>query len=297
MFLRTIIAFTFLSAQLIITSVSGGRYCSVHRGVKKGQINDRYIHEASGLAYTRRPGHSGIFWTHNDSPDHGEAGNWINAISVNGQRRAGVELQGIRNKDWEDIAVNQENGKSFIYIGDIGNNGNWRSTLTIYKFEEPYVSPYKWNGNKHIRKITRIHIKYPHNKRYDCEAMVVDPRNKDILLFTKDTNNYRSHVYKVPHNNANVKTLEKITTLPYKKVTGADISPSGNTLALTSYGEGWSWHKPSQLSWANFLKSNPTPCKLNLKQENQREAIAITNSGFWTTSEHRNQPLWYYRRN
>ena len=66
-------------------------------------------------------------------------------------------------------------------------------------------------------------------------------------------------------------------SLPYKFVTGADISPSGDTLALTNYGEGWSWSKPDGLPWVDFLKTEPTPCNMPLKKEMQREAITVTN--------------------
>ena len=134
-----------------------------------------------------------------------------------------------------------------------------------------------WNGHKIVvgsQDIVHIHVKYP-DHGYDCEAMAVDPSNQDILLFTKNHYERQSKVFKVPHGAGDLKTLEYITTLPYKLVTGADISPSGNTLALTSYGEGWTWHKESGVSWANFLKSKPTPCRLSLRREVQREAIAI----------------------
>ena len=60
--------------------------------------------------------------------------------------------------------------------------------------------------------------------------MAVDPFNKDILLFTKNHEHHESMVFKVPHGSGDPKTLEYVTTLPYKLVDGADISPSGDTL-------------------------------------------------------------------
>ena len=154
-----------------------------------------------------------------------------------------------------------------------------RSTLTIYKFKEPQVSD-DWKGHDIMigsQEIEHIHIKYP-DHAYDCEAMAVDPFNGDILLFTKSHNHNESKVFKVPHGWDNPKTLEYVATLPYMLVTGADISPSGDTLALTNYGEGWSWHKPDghKRPWADFLKTRPTSCSLTLKQELQREAITVT---------------------
>ena len=153
-----------------------------------------------------------------------------------------------------------------------------RSSLTIYKFEEPEVSQ-NWNGQDIVigsQDIEHIHIRYPDYHR-DCEAMAVDPLNGDILLFTKNHEQYASDVFKVPHGWGDPKTLEYIATLPYIKVTGADISPSGDTLALTNYWEGWSWTKPyPSTPWADFLKTYPTPCNIPVKEEPQREAIAVT---------------------
>ena len=48
----------------------------------------------------------------------------------------------------------------------------------------------------------------------------MDPLTSDILLFTKDHEGYESHVFMVPHEYGDPKTLEYVTTLPYKLVTG-----------------------------------------------------------------------------
>ena len=56
---------------------------------------------------------------------------------------ADVELQGTTCRDWEDIAVNVEAGRSFIYLADTGDNFYQRSSLTIYKFPEPEVQTCK----------------------------------------------------------------------------------------------------------------------------------------------------------
>ena len=48
----------------------------------------------------------------------------------------------------------------------------------------------------------------------------MDPLTSDILLFTKDHEGYESHVFTVPHEYGDPKTLEYVTTLPYKLVTG-----------------------------------------------------------------------------
>ena len=63
---------------------------------------------------------------------------------------------------------------------------------------------------------------------------------------------------------------------------------------------------------SSIPRSSPSPCNLPLKEEPQREAITVTErflddgfqwcffyrisifSGYWTTSEYQNQPLYFY---
>ena len=64
-----------------------------------GQMDDKVMEEASGLAYSKRQ--DGILWTHND---HGDDARVI-AMSDEGQRVSIVTLEGTKNEDWEDIAT------------------------------------------------------------------------------------------------------------------------------------------------------------------------------------------------
>jgi len=228
-----------------------------------GEWNDRYINAANGLAHSRRSAE--VLWR----PRNNVRGkrNWISATLGHGGRRlADVKLYGtLKVRDWEAIAINKENGTSYIYLADIGDK-RFKLRSSIYKFKEPRVSR-KWRGHNidiRSRDIERIRVKYP---GHVCEAMVVDPSNGDILLVTKSNRRHGSKVYKVPQGSGNSKTktkkLEYVTTLPNMLVTGADISPSGDILAMTETGEGWRWRKSCGLmAWADFLRTRPTPCRL-----------------------------------
>ena len=100
-------------------------------------------------------------------------------------------------------------------------------------------------------------------------------------------------------NRETIKHAEHVATLPLFWITGADISPDGRTLVLTNKQEAFQYSKTEDgLSWTEFLLNNPEPtCILNLNEEEQREAIAITEEGIWTTSECKDDPpcpLWFY---
>jgi len=147
-------------------------------------------------------------------------------------------------------------------------------------------------------QISQYQIHWPEFS-YDCEALAVEPETGDIYLFTKDRENAISEVYRypAPQNTEEVFTLEHVTTLEMFWITGADISPDGSTLALTNKQEAFAWLKDEGSSWADHLLQNPQPCLLQLEEEEQREAIAATNTGYWTVSECKKCPIWFYPRN
>ena len=280
--------------------------CPIGDPVENGIIKN--VPEASGLAYSRRT--NGILWTINDSGRSSK----VYAISEQGDRIIDVKLAGIQNIDWEDIAINVEDGVSMIYIADMGNNRQDRTILFIYKFPEPAVQCLEQSdlaeGSGECETdivvnsddIETIKFTWP-DISYNCEALAVDPITGDMLLFTKNSPSGGSDIYKFPIGNpGELYVLEYVGQIPHRKVTGADISPDGNTLALACYSEGWSYSLPSNQTWVEYLAADPTPCFLKLAIENQREAITVTESAYWTTSEGKNEvgctvPLWYYKRN
>ena len=266
--------------------------CPIEEGVVAGQMDDLVMEEASGLAYSRNQ--VGVLWTQND---HGDEPRVI-AINEEGQRMSIVSLEGVDNEDWEDIATTVLDGESIILVADTGNNDFDRDPLSIFRFKEPILM-----GETEMsiprREIEDLQVRYP-DYSYDCEALTVDQVSGDIFLFTKNREESISEVYRYPFPQSEEKnpfTLEHVGTLPLYWITGGDISPDGKILALTNKQEAFSFTKPDDLSWTEYLASNPEPCNLPVEEEVQREAIAVTMDGYWTTSEckkHPPCPLWFY---
>lgn len=262
--------------------------CSIGEGEQRGQMEDKVIEEASGLAMSGLQ--EGILWT---ITDH-SGPNIVYAVREDGIRIADVTLEGAVNSDWEDIAVDVEDGVSFIYVSDTGNNDHDKPLLSVYKFPEPQLS---LEPGQEVTipagDLQVIELSYP-DFSYDCETLAVDPETKDLLLFTKDREDSISEVYRSSQSGG---VLEHIGTLPLFWVTGGDISPSGSTLGLTNKEEAWSFSKPADQSWVEYLASGPEPCLLQLEEEEQRESLAVTDTGYWSTSECKDSPpcpLWYY---
>ena len=47
---------------------------------------------------------------------------------------------------------------------------------------------------------------------------------------------------------------------------------------------------PAGQTWVEYIASDPTPCFLQLGIENWREAITVTDTAYWTTSECEREP-------
>ncbi len=119
-------------------------------------------------------------------------------LSLEGEIIKTVELVDIKNRDWEDIAIDDE----FVYLGDIGNNNNNRKDLAIIKMRiDDLLSKKAVTGEK-ITFNYEEQTAFPPEEEslfFDAEAMVVC--NDSIWIFTKDRSvpfQGLSLVYKLP---------------------------------------------------------------------------------------------------
>ncbi len=72
--------------------------------------------------------------THNDS---GGEPKLYEVDTLTGNVTREVLIQNATNKDWEDICHDE----TYIYIGDFGNNNNYRTDLKIYRITiEDYLN-------------------------------------------------------------------------------------------------------------------------------------------------------------
>ncbi|MCL6267587.1 hypothetical protein [Flagellimonas myxillae] len=150
-----------------------------------------------------------------------------------------------KNHDWEDLARDPQGN---MYIGDFGNNSNERENLRIYKVPNPDTAS---DGKIKAEKIS-FHYpeqkKFPPKKsrlRFDCEAFFY--HNNFLYLITKDrARPYlgKAYIYKVPamegkHTAQFLGEFISCTDSQFCSITGADISPDGNRVALLGSGLIW----------------------------------------------------------
>ena len=259
-------------------------------------ITHESLAEISGLTASRR--HPGIFWVHNDGDNEAA----LYAIDAEGDLRATLRIEGVRNVDWEDIAAYSKDGRHYLVIADVGDNGGLRRQLALRAIEEPstlrdatvqpaWTQPFRW----------------PDGAR-DCEAMAVDEGEGAAYLVSKKR--VPPELFRVPlHGDGQLLTAERLGTLDgieqptdddlrrnpvygrYRaQITAADISPDGRSFAVLNYRRVYLWRRGAG-SWAQAV-GRPARV-IEFPWTPQAEALGFDLSGrsLWISSERLPAPL------
>ncbi|MEO8376186.1 MAG: hypothetical protein ABI579_00830, partial [Candidatus Sumerlaeota bacterium] len=222
-----------------------------------------------------------------------------------------VTLSGATATDWEDIAVGPgpTPGISYIYIADTGNNNFNRTTVRVYRIPEP-VAPLTGGAvTQTISTFDTLFIQYPGNVAYDVETLMCDPNNGDLYFVSRDRGNDEgfARVFRDPANHAAGATVTttQISMIPDTgrfEIKAGDISPDGELIALRfhrnsdGHCEVHVWRRTSGQTIQQALAS--TTCVVATVNESQSESLgwAGNSTGFYTTSEGSNPPIYFYGR-
>lgn len=287
-------------------------------GVVTGIITEELLEEASGIVPSIK--NSNYLWTHNDSGDDAR----LFLIDKTGKRIATVNLAGANNRDWEDIAIGQgPNGKTYLYIADIGDNEAENKYKYIYRVEEPLLDLTKTTDTT-LSNIEKITFEYPDGVR-DAESMMIDPITQDLFVISK--RELKCNVYRLASpqpinqpilaelvieriefektiNGDTIRNGDEILIKGYHpkyyyQIVGADVSLKGDEVLVKSYSSVYYWKRKPKETITELLKREPI--LLNYNPEPQGEAISfdITGNGFYTINERmkgKEQKLIYYKR-
>lgn len=226
------------------------------------------IEETSGLE--RR---GDLFITHNDSGDEPR----IYFFTEDGKIVKSIEFFTMKNKDWEDIAADENH----YYIADTGNNFATRENLRIYILD----SDFNYEGVIKIKYAAQTTFSKESLNEYDAEALAVV--GEELILFSKNRKTLQSALYRIPKTPGEY-TLRPETFLTTNAlVTAADYNPALDLMVLTGYtfnGDQFFYTLKDfvKRGWENLeLKRYLIPVK-----PAQIEAVKIdTTSRFWITSE------------
>jgi hypothetical protein len=265
-----------------------------------GTLSSKEMDETSGIAA------SGIspdtYYVHNDSGDTSR----FFAITPEGKLKTTIYFKGDANhplgiQDCEDIDVGPgpQKGKSYVYLGDIGDNASNRKYITVYRFLENKAWATGTEANTTSPTVA-VNFKYPDGPK-DAEAMMIDPIEKQLLIVSKRGDTVAMYSSPLTYKVNDTVTLTKRGTLffpgfrPFKWITAGDISKDGQKVLLKSYDKVYYWHRQNnEPIWETMSRKFR---ELPYKGEKQGEAIGFTpdGKGYYTTSEGVFAPIYYYK--
>ncbi|MEB2777976.1 hypothetical protein SYJ56_21865 [Algoriphagus sp. D3-2-R+10] len=249
---------------------------SFGEGVPVATLKDDGLDEISGLACSKTL--PGVIYVHNDSG--GEAAVYL--LDSLGNNIGKIEFSETKNRDWEDIAIGPGgDGKSYIYVGEIGDNNAVHEEVVIYRVPEPDTR------NPISQAIPeKTILKYPGGAR-DAESLMVDPISGDIFILSKRDS--LNTLYRLPADKfgADKIELEELIKLPLTSATGADISADGSQILVKNYLTIYYWRRNAGETIEKAMSREPI--QLPYSPEPQGEAIGFRPDGkaFYTLSEKR----------
>ncbi len=264
---------------------------------KIGTVQTPLITEASGIVASRK--NQSVLWLHNDSGHPAR----LFAINPEGRLIGTYRINNARCRDWEDIAIGPgpDPNRDYLYIGDIGDNLELRGSITVYRVPEPKVDltkSFQEGADSIVTEIESeeaesIELAYPDGAK-DAETLMVDPLNGDIYIVTKRDILCRVYRAAYPQSAEKPMVMNRIAVLPWAMAVGGDISPDGSLIIIRSLTYASIWERPKDKPlWQAF---GSEPRNVELIYEPQGEAICFNadSSGFFTTSEMKNPPMYYY---
>lgn len=260
--------------------------------VKAGTVTASAITETSGIEVSSA--NPGVIWLHNDSGDSPR----VFAISSTALLLGEYALSGASAADWEDMALGPgpQAGKSYLYLGDIGDNPSARGSIAVYRVEEPVVPASGTPVTATLSGVETLTFVYPDGS-HNAETLLADPGNGDLYIVTK-TGASPAGIYRSPApQSPGTRTLTKVGTVSLgTNITGGDIADDGTEVLLRTYGGAHLFPWPAGAALSAALAA--TPCTVPAALEPQGEAIAFApqSKDYFTLSELSGQPLYHYVR-
>lgn len=241
-------------------------------------LKGKEMKEISGMAHS--VANVGYLWGHNDSGNDPEVFLFDKSLNI----KLTCMLKGIENRDWEDMAVGPGpvSGKTYVYVGDIGDNRANNRYKYIYRFEEPLLV--EGTSKLEIEQFDTLTFELSDEKK-DSETLLIDPKTKDLLIVSKREEPVWVYQIAAPLFNGDTVVAEKKLSLPFTKIVGGDISSDGRKVLLKNYEHVYYWNTSQDKPIMELLAEKPL--EVPYEVEPQGEAIAWDQNlkGFYTLSE------------
>ena len=226
------------------------------------------LDETSGLEYIGEN-----LLTLNDSGDKAR----LYVFTKEGDLIKNIRFYNLKNKDWEDLAADQDH----YYIGDIGNNYATRENLRIYILDRNLIP----KGTIRIEYENQKTFSKETLNKYDAEALTVVGDN--LVLFSKNRKTLQSEIYAFPKLEGNYALTPSGIINTEALITSADYCKVEDLMVLTGYDfEGNQYFYTIQNFNKNRTKNYDLKKYIIPVNSAQIEAVKIINkTEFWITSE------------
>jgi len=251
-----------------------------------GRIDDDRISECSGLAWSRT---QPILWLHNDSGDVAR----FFGVGEEGSLLAVVRLSGAQATDWEDMAIGPwPGGGDALYLGDIGDNLQMRSSIRIYRVPEPSIGLQSTPADLVIGAYDTFDLTYPDGP-HNAEALLVDPATGDVYVVTKEASGIATVFYAPAPAHGERVELAAVDSLGIGSrllpgsglVTGGDVSPDGSQVILRTYDRARVFRRRPGEALATAFATEPCSVPLSAEAQGESVAFAPDGEGYATVSE------------
>jgi hypothetical protein len=253
---------------------------------------DPRIDEASGIGIGMAS--PGIDYVENDS---GDVNRFFAVDAKTGQTAAVVTVPNAVNVDWEDLTVARDAaGTPSVWLGDIGDNAATRKEVTVYRVNEPTISPSSRNESVTSSPPDIWRLRYPSGP-VNAESLAVTPRG-DAYIITKSVVG-ASVVYRVPAkpDPNHVQTLVRVGSIQFSAqttgtpeggvgtltATAASVSRNGGLLAVRTYSDAYIWHLHQGGGFGAALTRKPVHIALPIQP--QGEGVAFHGANLVIDSE------------
>lgn len=255
------------------------------------------VDESSGIVASRR--NPGLFWTHNDSG----GAPLLYLFDRKGRDLGTWRVRGATATDWEDIAIGPGpvRGRSYLYIGDIGDNRRSRREVVVFRVEEPAAG--RPGATSETQMSAPLRFRYS-DAPHDAEALAVHPHTGDIYIIVKARGEEtRTSVYRAraPHRTGSVTTFKLLgdVNLPAEselvlligRATGADISPDGRRVVICDYLRAYEAVLPTNAGFDAIWRQPFTALSLGPRKQGEAVCYRLDGRALLATSEGRPCPL------
>ena len=197
---------------------------------KERTLKDPSIVESSGLALSHY--RDSRLWTHNDSG----GGSTIFALGKSGKTVAKYELVNASHLDWEGMASAKHDGAKYLFVGDIGDNGQRRSSIFVHRVREP-----RPGATRHRLHPKTYEFKYP-DGAHNAETLMVRPGSMRIYIVTKGKQTSGA-IYAAPTSPSakHVNRLRRVGQAPAGMADGVFLDR--DRFVLRGYEGGWLYRR------------------------------------------------------